>query len=95
MHIIEDTLPVGHAIGRSPAPLLVWGAPLDIRRAALSLQNSDRQLFSVSVVEDVFFCPLHLGLEDATVRVRGAETLAAVAISEPASRALHHLSFGQ
>lgn len=95
MHIIEDSLPVGHAIGRSPAPLLVWGAPLDIRRAGLSLQNSDRQLLSASVVEDVFFCPLHLGLDDATVRVRGAETMTAVGISEPVTRALHHLSFGR
>lgn len=80
------------------------GAPLDTSRAGLSalrrrvglvFQNPDRQLFSASVVEDVSFGPLNLGLDDATVRHRVAEALAAVGMTDYADRPVHHLSFGQ
>lgn len=80
------------------------GAPLDMSRAGLAalrrrvglvFQNPDRQLFSASVVEDVSFGPLNLGLDEATVRGRVAEALAAVSMAEQANRPVHHLSFGQ
>ena len=65
------------------------------RRVGLVFQNPDRQLFSASVVEDVSFGPLNLGLDEATVRVRVAEALAAVGLAELADKPVHHLSFGQ
>ena len=88
----------------SAGSLRFAGAPLDMsrtglaalrRRVGLVFQNPDRQLFSASVVEDVSFGPLNLGLDEATVRARVAEALAAVGMSEQAGRPVHHLSFGQ
>ncbi len=80
------------------------GAPFDTSRAGLNalrrrvglvFQNPDRQLFSASVFEDVSFGPLNLGLDEATVRRRVADALAAVGMAEQADRPVHHLSFGQ
>lgn len=80
------------------------GLPLDTSRAGLTalrrrvglvFQNPDRQLFSASVVEDVSFGPLNLGLDEATVHHRVVEALAAVGMAEQAERPVHHLSFGQ
>ncbi len=88
----------------SAGSLRFAGAPLDRSRAGLAalrrrvglvFQNPDRQLFSASVVEDVSFGPLNLGLDEAKVRGRVAEALAAVGMSEQAGRPVHHLSFGQ
>lgn len=88
----------------SAGSLRFAGAPLDMSRAGLAalrrrvglvFQNPDRQLFSASVVEDVSFGPLNLGLDEATVCARVAEALAAVGMSEQAKRPVHHLSFGQ
>ena len=80
------------------------GQPVDYRRSGLNalrrrvglvFQNPDRQLFSASVIEDVSFGPLNLGLDEATVRRRVDEALAAVGMSELADKPVHHLSFGQ
>lgn len=64
-------------------------------RVGLVFQNPERQLFSAQVEEDVSFGPLNLGLDDATVRARVAAALDAVGMREHATRAIHHLSFGQ
>lgn len=88
----------------SAGSLRFAGAPLDRSRAGLAalrrrvglvFQNPDRQLFSASVVEDVSFGPLNLSLDEATVRGRVGEALAAVGMVEHANRPVHHLSFGQ
>ena len=80
------------------------GCPLDYgrsglaalrRRVGLVFQNPERQLFSASVFEDVSFGPLNLGLDEAGVRARVAQALAAVGMAEQAERPVHHLSFGQ
>jgi cobalt/nickel transport system ATP-binding protein len=65
------------------------------RRVGLVFQNPDRQLFSASVFEDVSFGPLNLGLDEATVRERVAQALAAVGMAAHTERPVHHLSFGQ
>ncbi|MBK6400813.1 MAG: ABC transporter ATP-binding protein [Rhodocyclaceae bacterium] len=84
--------------------ILIDGAPLDYsrnglaalrRRVGLVFQNPDRQLFSASVCEDVSFGPLNLGLDEAEVRERVAQSLAAVGMTAMAERPVHHLSFGQ
>ena len=88
----------------SAGSLRFAGAPLDRSRAGLAalrrrvglvFQNPDQQLFSASVQEDVSFGPLNLGLDEATVRGRVGEALAAVGMVEHANRPVHHLSFGQ
>ncbi len=65
------------------------------RRVGLVFQNPDRQLISATVMEDVSFGPLNLGLDEATVRQRVAEALTIVGMSGLAERPLHRLSFGQ
>lgn len=65
------------------------------RRVGLVFQNPDRQLISATVMEDVSFGPLNLGLDEATVRRRVEEALTVVGMSGLAERPLHRLSFGQ
>lgn len=61
----------------------------------LVVQDPDDQLFAASVGQDVSFGPLNLGLPDAEVRARVAESLAALDIAALADRPTHLLSYGQ
>ncbi|MFE2281492.1 energy-coupling factor ABC transporter ATP-binding protein [Streptomyces sp. NPDC059454] len=61
----------------------------------LVVQDPDDQLFAASVGQDVSFGPLNLGLPDAEVRTRVAESLAALDITALADRPTHLLSYGQ
>ncbi|MCY3024081.1 MAG: ATP-binding cassette domain-containing protein [Planctomycetota bacterium] len=65
------------------------------QRVGLVLQNPNDQLFGATVEEDVAFGPRNLGLPEAEVRKRVAESLDAVAASPLRDRAIHHLSFGE
>lgn len=66
-------------------------------RAAVGLvfQNPDDQLFSPTVFDDVAFGPLHMGLDEATVRRRVQAALAAVGMADYIDRNSHHLSIGE
>lgn len=66
-------------------------------RAAVGLvfQNPDDQLFSPTVFDDVAFGPLHMGLDEATVRRRVQDALAAVGMEAYIDRNSHHLSIGE
>lgn len=64
-------------------------------RVGMVFQNPEHQLFSASVVEDVSFGPLNLGLDDDTVCRRVAAALTAVGLADIGERPVHHLSFGQ
>jgi energy-coupling factor transporter ATP-binding protein EcfA2 len=70
-------------------------APEVRRRVGLVFQDPDDQLFSTSVLEDVAFGPLNLGLSPAEARRIARECLARVDLEEAAERAPHHLSFGE
>lgn len=70
--------------------LLAWR-----QQVGLVLQDPDDQLFAVSVMQDVSFGPLNLGLPEREVRERVAEALAALEIEELAERPTHMLSYGQ
>ncbi len=59
------------------------------------LQNSDDQLFCASVLEDVAFGPLNLGMEKDQARLRALEALRSLGIEELALRAPHRLSGGE
>ena len=103
--------PVVHAHGpgaasRSPATAgpSVWidglevnpkNAPEVRRRVGLLFQDPDDQLFSTSVLEDVAFGPLNLGMSRDEARRLALECLARVDLADAASRPPHHLSFGE
>lgn len=59
------------------------------------LQNPNDQLFAPTVIEDVSFGPANLGLSKEEVKVRAMEALSMVDLADCASKAIHHLSFGQ
>jgi len=58
-------------------------------------QDADDQLFSPTVLEDVAFGPLHMGLPEAEVRRRVAWALEQVGMGDYAGRVSHHLSIGE
>src|SRR5512135_719071 len=58
-------------------------------------QDSESQLFMPSVLEDVAFGPLNLGLTPAEAIGRAKKALATVGMESAASRAPYHLSAGE
>lgn len=70
-------------------------APEVRRRVGLVFQDPDDQLFSTSVLEDVAFGPLNLGMSRAEAKRVALECLARVHLEDAADRAPHHLSFGE
>ncbi|MAG93357.1 MAG: cobalt ABC transporter ATP-binding protein [Planctomycetaceae bacterium] len=68
----------------------------DVRQlVGLLFQDPEDQLFCPTVLEDVAFGPLNLDLPDVEVRTRVAHALAAVGMSESASRSTSQLSVGE
>ena len=65
------------------------------RRVGLVFQDSDVQLFSPSVLDEVAFAPLQLGLSRAEVNRRVDSALEALRIEKLRDRAPHHLSGGE
>jgi cobalt/nickel transport system ATP-binding protein len=66
-------------------------------RAAVGLvfQDPDDQLFSPTVLEDVAYGPLYLGLPEDEVRRRVSAALQAVGMAGKEGRVSHHLSTGE
>jgi len=65
------------------------------RQVGLVFQDPDIQLFSATVLDDVAFGPLQLGLTTEEVRERCDEALAAMEIAHLADRAPFELSGGE
>jgi cobalt/nickel transport system ATP-binding protein len=65
------------------------------REVGLVFQDPDIQLFSATVLDDVAFGPLQLGLGASDVRTRCAEALATMEIAHLADRAPFELSGGE
>lgn len=65
------------------------------RRVGLVFQDSDVQLFSPSVLDELAFAPLQLGLARAEVNRRVDSALEALRIEKLRHRAPHHLSGGE
>jgi cobalt/nickel transport system ATP-binding protein len=63
--------------------------------AGLLFQDPDDQLFSPTVIEDVAFGPLNLGLSPEAARTRAEETLDRLGLLPLAHRITHHLSGGE
>jgi len=59
------------------------------------LDNPDDQLFMPTLFDDVAFGPLNMGLTPEQVKMRVANALQTVGLTEMADKAPHHLSAGQ
>jgi cobalt/nickel transport system ATP-binding protein len=64
-------------------------------RVGFVFQNSDSQVFSQSVREEIAFGPLNMGLDRAVVESRVADTLAMLEIAPLADRPPYQLSGGE
>ncbi len=64
-------------------------------RVGIVFQDSDDQLFSATLADDVAFGPLNLGLDAVEVRRRVAESLERVGLSGMGERVPFHLSGGE
>ena len=65
------------------------------QNVGIVFQNPDDQLFAPTVVEDVAFGPMNLGLPKEEVEKRVDESLKRVGMEEFKKKAPHHLSGGQ
>jgi cobalt/nickel transport system ATP-binding protein len=64
-------------------------------RVGFVFQNSDAQVFSPTVREEIAFGPLTLGMDNAAVAARVEDTLAMLDITDLADRAPYQLSGGE
>ena len=65
------------------------------QKVGIVFQNPDDQLFAPTVIEDVAFGPMNLGLSDDEVEERVEEALKMVGMLGLEKKAPHHLSGGQ
>ena len=65
------------------------------RRVGFVFQNSDVQIFCASVLDEIMFGPLAMGLPTDEARCRAEEMLEFVGIAALADRLPHHLSGGE
>ena len=65
------------------------------RKVGIVFQDPDEQLFMPTVLEDVAFGPLNLGLEAGQALARGREALAEVGMASALDKAPYHLSAGE
>ncbi len=65
------------------------------REIGLVMQNAEDQLFSPTVLDDVAFGPLNLGLSPDEARSRAVETLAGLGLTGFEDRLTHRLSGGE
>jgi cobalt/nickel transport system ATP-binding protein len=65
------------------------------RRVGLVLQQAEDQLFYPTVLEDVAFGPLNLGLDKEKARLRALETLRQLGLDGYEERLIHKLSGGE
>jgi cobalt/nickel transport system ATP-binding protein len=86
----------------SSGEVLVHGEPIsksnlkEIRKTVgIVFQNSDDQVFSPTVEEDIAFGPTNLGLDEETIQHRVNETLRLLSIEHLRDRVPHHLSGGE
>jgi cobalt/nickel transport system ATP-binding protein len=91
-----------NGILRGRGAVRVAGLPLEpatlsrVRaKIGLVFQNPDDQLFSPTVLDDVAYGPLHMGLSEAEARDRALAALDQVGMSGYAERLPHHLSVGE
>ena len=91
-----------NGILRGQGEVRIMGAPLTeanlrlIRsQVGLVFQDPDDQLFCATVLDDVAFGPLNMGLSQEEVLRRSMMALEQVGMAEHAARLPHHLSLGE
>ena len=87
---------------RGPGKVVVCGMPVEKRTLAavrqkvgIVFQDPDDQLFMPTVIEDVAFGPINLGLSPADAVERARKALRQVGMHEVEGKAPYHLSAGQ
>jgi len=65
------------------------------QKVGLVFQDSDNQLFMPTVLEDVAFGPLNIGLDPDQAQTRALEALEQVGMAQLARKAPYHLSAGE
>ena len=95
----------GIALGKTAKPTTaIWIDGMELvaanaravrRCVGLLFQDPDDQLFAATVIDDVAFGPLNLGMSKSDARKVALEALATVDLAEAAHRMPHHLSFGE
>lgn len=94
----------GWSLSRPKRAASVWVDGLEVvdrnarevrRRVGLLFQDPDDQLFSPTVLEDVAFGPLNLGMSKDEARRLARECLERVGLADAEDRPPHHLSFGE
>jgi cobalt/nickel transport system ATP-binding protein len=65
------------------------------RKVGFVFQNPDVQIFCASVLDEIMFGPLAMGMSTAAARERAEELLELVGITALAERLPHHLSGGE
>ena len=100
LKLLDGIVAPGHgtvrALGRDVAAVVGGeGAFSFHREVGLVFQDPDIQLFSATVLDDVAFGPLQLGLTAAEVQTRCDEALATMEIAHLAERAPFELSGGE
>lgn len=82
--------------------ILIKGEPItkknlkEVRKTVgVVFQNSDDQIFSVTVEQDIAFGPTNLGLDEDTIKHRVTEVMELLSITHLASRPPHQLSGGE
>ena len=70
-------------------------APMIRQKVGMVFQDSESQLFMPTVLEDVAFGPLNLGLSALEAEKRARDALARVGMDGAAGRAPYHLSAGE
>ena len=76
-------------------PLVKKNLPAVRRKVGLVFQESDSQLFMPTVLEDVAFGLLNLGMDAPAADARAHEALKMTGIADLAGRAPYHLSAGE
>ena len=64
-------------------------------KVGIVFQNPDDQLFAPTVLEDVSFGPMNMGLSEEEVKRRSMDALEKVGMDEYVNKPPHHLSGGQ
>ncbi len=88
--------PTGGEVRYRGRPMATEADFREVRRGVgLLLQNAEDQIIYPTVLDDVAFGPLNLGLAPALARVRAEETLAALGLYGFEERLCHKLSGGE
>jgi cobalt transport protein ATP-binding subunit len=95
LHLNGINLP-SHGVVRVGGTVVDRASMRRIRgEVGLVFQDPDDQLFSPTVLDDVAFGPLHMGIAESEIHGRVDRALAAVGMAGFERRLPHHLSLGQ